>query len=251
MSEMQAKIILDINTHCLAEVLKYLSFEELMSLKKIAKGFHYAIATSLQLRVISLKSFGSMKETKAFFREMPFTLRKLDMTLGEIGESMGEASKIKYVSRVLKEVELRNVTHLTMEVPRDHRFIRRIMGRFRNVHSITLYSERIDEISVGLESLATATIEEMSLIAISPRELKVVNGFMNLNPQPQLYEVRDAANNFLTMLQKHGSRLRALELNGEFFTNDTAFNQLVIDVLAKSTPNLESFKLHSEYICLA
>lgn len=80
MGEIEKTNVFDLKTDCLSTIFKYLQFEDLIALKEASSGFHDAVLTSLrEIGEISLSDFESVNETKAFFRDMPFKLRKLDM----------------------------------------------------------------------------------------------------------------------------------------------------------------------------
>lgn len=84
MSEIEEKNIFDPGSRRLAAIFEYLSLKDLICLKESAVGFHYAILIILRkFGEISLRSFESFEQTKTFFRDMPFDIKKLDMVLNE------------------------------------------------------------------------------------------------------------------------------------------------------------------------
>lgn len=217
----------------MAEIFKYLNFKDLISLKKLSTEFHHAIVISLraEVREVSLRCFGSVEETKAFFRDTPITIVKLDMAFSR---GMGEVSKTKFLSRVLNGVELGNVTDLAIDGLKNHAFFKQIMAKFTSVRSITL-NGRIEEINIGMESIAATAIEEISINALSNMHLGMFNS----------YELTGVTK-FRRWLRKHGPSLRAFAINGDFSESDLPLIHIILTTLSAYAPNLESFKFHSD-----
>lgn len=236
MSGIEKKTIFHLGIDCLEKILKYLSFEDLISLKETSAGFHHAISINLQNRWIVLRNFESIEKAKAFFREMPFELRKLDMTLRLFRDQ--EDFRKECLSSVLKEVQLSNVTHLSMDGFSDHAFYKDLMRNFRELRSISLDVGNIEDVNVGLESIAAGTIEK----------IKIVQGeyLIHQSVYDNWWDEAGAggASKFLLMLQKHGPRLREFELRGKEKVSLNGFIQHIVNTLSESAPNLKSFKLN-------
>lgn len=227
MSGTGKKTVFDLNTHCLAEIFKYLKYRDLMALEKASAGFHDAVLTTFRaIGEISLESLGSIEQLRAFFRGMPFKIRKLDLIFYDVTE---EAMRTEYLPIVLSEVDLSNVTHLSMFGFEDLVFFKEIMSRFRNVRSIDLFTYRLEHMNIMLDSIAA--LEEISILA---RVCK--------SPGIGRWNEARGSSKFSKMLKKHGPRLRAFELMGQFFCDNKRFQQLVINILSEFAPNLESFK---------
>lgn len=231
MSEVVEKNIFDLGSDCLANIFKYLCMKDLISVKKAAAGFHDAVFTRFrEIGEVSLDWFGSAEEIRAFFRSMPFKLRKLDLYLPH---AMTQIEKAEYLSSVFTEVDVTNVTHLIMNGFKDYAFFRKFMRKFRNVRSYTIYANSIQEVNVGLQSFVTGTLEEIEIHKVErsfggPKISRYIRGFYN----------------FIEMLKKHGSRLRVFKLYGDIFSDDSDFIQRFISTFSEFAPNLESFILH-------
>lgn len=223
MSGIERKTIFDLCSDCQAEILKYLSSKDLISLKNAAAGFHDAVWARFRRNgEVSLHDFKSIEETRAFFRDMPFKLRKLNVhdEYFETDDSLG----------FLKEVDLGSVTHLAMETAKveDPVCFKEIMGKLCNVRSLTLHARNIIEANMYLDSIEAGTIEEISII------------------KSDFSSQSGVRSQFLTTLRKHGSRLRVFKLIG---LNYPQSFQQVVDTLVESAPNLESLTLYRYHDC--
>lgn len=247
MSHIEEKTILDLNDDCLAAIFQYLDFEDLVDLKEATTAFHEGISLSLKTpKVISLRSFDSEDTAISFFRDIPFQIRKLDMALFH---EIDEGSRNEYLSNVLNEIDLSNVTHLTMNgfEFENSLFLKEILSTFRNVRSITFDNTKIKEIIIWLELIEAERIEELTLIKarLCPDEPFPDN---NMLESSGFYKL-------LAKLRKHASSLRVFQFYGlcfrerkieiNFLYNILAvFKQRLIEILSECAPNLEVLTLH-------
>lgn len=250
MSGTEKKSILDLDSDCLEKIFKYLSFTDLVSLRETSTRFREGIMHSLRVaREISLRSFKHFdaERARAFFRDIPIKIQNLDMAY--FPESAIAGLKNGFLSTVLNEINLDNVTHLSMDGFDDDSLLREIMTKFRNVRSIVFHRMRIDEINLWLESVEVGRIEEISAFRLE-------------QDAPENYRSRritdwSGSYKFLMMLRKHGPSLRAFELNAikyhDHISESTAFEfkQRIIQTLSEFAPNLESLKMHSIFVFAA
>lgn len=236
--QMEMKTLCDLSSDCLAEILKYLCFEDIIAVKETATSFHDGVSISLREgKEISLDSFGSVGMARAFFRDIPFQIKKLD--IASVGEAY-RAFRTEYLSIVLNAIQLENVTHLITDSLGDHRFLRGIVDKFRNIRSIALCGMEVEEINIWLGSMEAETVEEISILDFV-HKFRFRSGAVIDNSC--CYDI------FLGMLRKHGSRLRSFELDLRKLPSSHVclLAQSVINILADFAPNLETLKLPSDY----
>lgn len=151
-------------------------------------------------------------------------------------------AKNGFLSTVLNEIDLGNVTHLSTGGFDDDVFLREMVSIFRNLRSIAFHGTKIEDVNVWLESIEAGRIKDISVCRLQPDAMRNYKRFSRIGSS--------GFHKFLMMLRKHGTSLRTFEIkaikNADLLVeNIFEFNQRIINTLSEFASNLETLKLYS------